>query len=553
MPTRITLVVVWALVFCIFLTSTIALGLTSPFQNLNDITARLGFKQYARLEGEKKIKIAILDNGFRGYKKEIGKTLPRNTFYHAGPVAVDPETEESHGLFMAQIVSGLLSQTPHIQYELHLYSAFGYSNFEAAVSSVIRSRFDIVLYSQVWEYGGNGNGRGFINTVVSRAINKGIIWINAAGNFANGTFKARIVESRDKWVKLPGPNDSVRVRCAPRRGSDKCGLRAVLTWNDFKDDVREGTDKDLDLILTDDTLRIVASSGFRQMKSIPNPPPPGASLYPRELIRIELEPGLYYLRVKIRSTNFKANRDQLRLMVSGEDVQLLDATSGETLLPPADHPKVITVGALDSERSSSSAKMGKPELKAASLITLRNGENYLGTSNSAAFTAAAAVVLKAINPEFSRDDLLRALGGGKGATNASFGQGLPLEVLGFWPTGPGCFLATSLPFATPQVLSPFFQTGAIVVQTTVGPKVFVSFDPFAEAGIQRMRPDDMLVAGMNGFQRLPRMNQPYLTMNGLVEVVETPRGQRVCPLVPGAPQPPLGSQGGILRLPPPRY
>lgn len=552
MPTRITLVVVWALVLGAFLSSTIALGLTTPFQNFNVVATRIGFNRYSRIKGQNKVKIAILDNGFRGYKEEIGQSLPRNTVYHSGPVAVDPETEESHGLFMAQIVSGLLSHAPHIKYELHLYSAFGYTNFESAVNDVIESQIDIVLFSQVWEYGGNGDGRGFINKVVNRAVENGVIWINAAGNFATGTFKAPIVESHDKWVKLPGPNDSVRVRCTPFKPGQKCAFRAVLSWNDFKDNVRLGTDKDLDLILTDDTLRIIASSGFRQMKTIPNPPPPGASLYPRELIRVELEPGLYYLRAKMRSSNFKRNRDQLRFTVSGENIQLLDTTTGETLLPPADNPNVITVGALDSERSSSSAKMRKPELKAASLITLNNGEQYLGTSNSAAFAAAAAVVLKALNSDLARDELVRMLNGGR-TSDTPYGQGLPLEILGFWPVGPGCFPATWLPFPTPQILIPLFKTGAMVVQSTMGPKVFVSFDPFEEVGIQRIRPDDMLVAGQNGFARMPRANQPYLIRSGLVEVVETPRGQRVCPLVPGAPYPPLGSQGGILRLPSPSF
>ncbi len=551
MPTRILLVVVWALVFCALLTSTIAFGLTPPFQNIHDIAGRLGFPRYEDVQGRHRVKIAILDNGFRGYKNEIGKTLPKRTVFHPGPVPVDPESEESHGLFMAQIIAGLLSHTPYIKYDLHLYSAFGYTNFESAVNDAIASGVDIVLYSQVWEYGGNGDGRGFINALVNHATENGVIWINAAGNFANGTFKAPIKESRDKWVALPGPNDSVRVRCAPIKPNEKCALRAVLSWNDFKDDVNEGTDKDLDLILTDDTLRIIASSGFQQMKSIPNPPPPGASLYPREFIRVELDPGLYYLRAKIRSNNFKANRDFLRFTVSGENIQLLDVTTGETLLPPADNPNAITVGALDSERSSSSAKMRKPELKSSSLIILNNGEQYLGTSNSAAFAAAAAVVLKSMKNELNRDDLVRALGGGR--TDSAFGHGLPLEMLGFWPTGPGCFVPTALPFQTPEVLMPFFQIGAMVVQTSAGPKVFVGVDPFAEVGLQRVYPDDMLVAGRSGFAVLPRSNQPYLTTNGLVEVVETPRGQRVCPFAPGAPQPPLGSQCGILRLPPPRY
>lgn len=552
MSSRISLVLVWALLLGLILTSALAFALSSPFQNIHEISARLGFDRYTDVEGQRRIKIAILDNGFRGYENELGKSLPRNTKYHAGPVAVDPETEEAHGLVMAQIISGLLEPARGIDYELHLVSAFGYTNFEAAVKTVLRHKIDIVLFSQVWEYGGNGDGKGFINRLVSQATKRGILWVNAAGNFATNTFQARIQRASDDWAKLPGPNDSVRVRCTPNSTRSKCSLRAVLSWNDFKNDVNAGTDKDLDLVLTDDTLRIVASSGYQQMPSVPKPAPIGASLYPREIIQTELDAGVFYFRVKVRSSNFDSKKDLLRLTIGGEGVQLLDTTTGETLLPPADHPEVITIGASDSERSSGSARLSKPELFAPSLLTVASGEQYLGTSNAAAFAAAATAVLKALTPAITRSEVIRSLRSG-GAQQGGPGSGLPLEILGFWPVTPGCFPAVALPFAIPQVLMPILRGGAFVVQSTIGPKVFVDYDPFAAVQMNRTRQDDMLIASARGFEVMARSNQPYLAMNHMVEVVQKPRGQQVCSLGGGMPRPPQnggGHSGGIIQLPP---
>ena len=138
---------------------------------LDDVAQALGFLKHANTKGTGRVKIAILDNGFRGWLAEVGKSLPESTVYHDGPVAVDPKSEDPHGLVMAQILSGLLNKT-QINYDLHLYSAFGYTNFSAAVNLLIQQKIDIVLYSQVWEYGGNGDGAGFINTLVNRALTR---------------------------------------------------------------------------------------------------------------------------------------------------------------------------------------------------------------------------------------------------------------------------------------------------------------------------------------------------------------------------------------------
>jgi hypothetical protein len=274
---------------------------------------------------------------------------------------------------------------------------------KAAVQTVVDEDFDIVLYSQVWEYGGNGDGMGFINSLVNQATSNGVIWINAAGNFGNATYFAPIQILADEWSFLPSPNNGVRVRCRENK-TDKCNLRAVLSWNDFKNEPEIGTTKDLDLVLSDDTMKVIRSGGLEQVAT---GGAPGTSLYPREIVEAELKPGLYELRVKARSKNFAKSVDNLRIVTSGDYLEQIDVTTAfETLLAPADNLTVITVGANDSEKSSASARMGKPEVSFESVVQLKNGDSFKGSSNSAAMAAALATVARALNPQATRADVI---------------------------------------------------------------------------------------------------------------------------------------------------
>lgn len=369
-------------------------------KNAKDLAAQLQLSAFKGKKFQRKIKVAILDNGWTGHEGAIGKSLPAGTVYHNGK-ASDADLGQAinfHGVIMAKIVSAVLRESQaETDIELHLINSFGYTKFADAVDRVINDKFDLVLYSQVWEFGGNGDGKGFINAQVDRAVKAGVVWVNASGNFGKLARLAPVdgkVEGDTEWVIFKDAKgkaaSSAKFKCAAA-AKEQCTVKLVLAWNDFKDDAETGTDKDLDLIILDKSGNQVGISE-RNQRLKADAADKTVSIIPRELIEVKLASGTYDIRVKIKSKNFSAAQDQLRLNLSGSGVTLEQPSQDETLLAPADNPGVIVVGASDDPQSSSSKKLNKPDIKLKSLIELDNGSKPFASSNAAALAAGVAIL-----------------------------------------------------------------------------------------------------------------------------------------------------------------
>ncbi len=396
--------------------------------NWDEIAKLLKLSRFKGLKFRSKLKIAVIDNGFAGYEGEIGKSLPKDTVYHPGEKSAADEVKSLsfHGLFMAQIVSKVISSSEvEADYELHLFNAYGYTKFADAINTVATEKFDLVLYAQVWEYGGNGDGKGFINTLVNKALDAGVIWINAAGNYGRLTKIAPVdskVYGEEEWVVFKNSknklDDGVTLKCEPVKG-DQCALRLVLSWNDFKDDADTGTDKDLDLYLLNSKKEVIASSE-RIQKIVTDPKSKMDSLFPRELIEINteegsdsdkiiLKKGTYKIRAKVKSKNFSASQDKVKITVGGSGVYLTDPSLDETLLPPADNSRVIAIGASDDGQSSRSKESGVPEVYLRSLIKLKDGSNPFETSNAAAMAAGLAALHLGVDTDKTNEAIINQL------------------------------------------------------------------------------------------------------------------------------------------------
>jgi hypothetical protein len=479
-------------------------------RNFDDLAQKTGFLSYYNSTAKlgRPVKVAIFDNGFDGYDKLVGHSLPANTIYRPG-TSNGTVVSSDHGLGMAQILTAFMTNNmkrPELAPQLYLYQVTGFTNLKAAIDDAISQHVDVIMHALLHEYGSNFDGRGFFNAEVNRAVNAGIIWINAAGDSGKTTYNQAIMSTTsDGWVTLPGPNQSIPIRCTPSHGQTTCPARFALVWNDFKDNPNLGTVKDLDFYITDDTLNIVGASSLTQTtdQEKANQPNSGYSLYPREIIETELQPGRYFLRVKNRSNNFVSG-DRLRISTDSPSVSFEYIDRNESIVNPADNAGVITVGAKDTGRSSVSENLGKPEISTYSVIQTgvvsgQQEQFVAGSSNSAAIVAAGVALLIANGQTaLAHDAVIKSL-------NAQFfarviGHGLTTAQLTFGPANGNCFERVDLAqLAAEQGPLPYYiqrvlDFGGVLVKTTKGMRIVVNFDPANLAiGHPRVNADDMIL------------------------------------------------------------
>lgn len=395
-------------------------------KNIDQIIKDIKANRFKGKKFKRQIKVAVFEPTWSGWKSEIGKGLPANTDFVMGPrtVADNAQTVNPHGTMIAKLLAQIIAKSGvQADYKLVLFNTNGLTKFKNAVKQVIDENFDVVLHSQVWEFAGNGDGKGYLNTEVNKAVKAGIIWINAAGNYGLTTLKAPIdgkPEGNTEYVvfkdKKGGSADSFKITCsADKKAKEEqdrvCKMKMFVTWNDFKDDENEGTDKDLDVqILSNDKKTIIASSA-RKQRMQPDATDKAVSTLPREQIDQQLEPGTYWVRVEVKSKNFSASQDELRATIisMGSSVTIENPTIGQSVLPPGDNAGVITAGDRNTAITDTSKKLNKPEVFFTSLIMLSNGSNPYSTSNSAAIAAALTVLELGTGTEKSREAVLAKL------------------------------------------------------------------------------------------------------------------------------------------------
>ncbi len=384
------------------------LGSSEYILNLDELILKLGLGDFHKSDQTGQgIKIAILDNGFKGLDSSRGKTLPPDVFYDKGNGSL---SSDNHGTYMAQTVYSLATGSRVYKEEiegpeLYLYNANGLENFESAIKKVISLNPDIVLYSQSWDFGGNFDGKGYINAMIDEAVDHGILWVNAAGNYGENAWRGplKLVDKgKETWVDLPGAGEGIQIKV-------KETTRAWITvsWNDFRNDINYATPQDLDLFIYKGD-QVVGMSNFKQ-NGIANSKADKWSGDAYELFNQQLTEGTYTIKVKANTANFNQTS---RINVSAigipsvTAIEFLTAPSFDTVPVAADNMRVLTVGANDASYSSKSKY--KPELSVPSFVQTAGGL-YITGSSSAAAVAVAAIAIKSTG--FSKKAAEAALAG----------------------------------------------------------------------------------------------------------------------------------------------
>jgi hypothetical protein len=407
----------------------------SRLANVDEIRKQLGLTPgYDNLPAVETLKVAVLDYGFEGVNGGR-RYLPEDSVVveHYDPEFVrqfhlgDPEyrkpfaPQNAHGRTMAQIIWAVTGFNPHGP-KFYLLNANGPTMLRRAVRYAIENKIDIILFSNTFEGGGNGDGCGPINRVVADALAAGIIWINAAGNFGGHVFNGPVEILPSAILRLGTGADQTALRF--RNLLDENSVTITLTWNDYREQEDAGTSKDLDLYVEDHLGNVIGSSEKKQVVAGKNDPE--ESRNPRERVMLtDLAADAdhdYFIRVRAKAGTFTAD-DRIRVLVTSsregfidpktgvptEAIRFLDASRKSEIFPPADNPLVLTVGDLNPESAvgPTADHRRKPDIVLEdSRASFTNGDLTGGASNAAAYFAGVVVLLKAAEPGLSNRHLL---------------------------------------------------------------------------------------------------------------------------------------------------
>ena len=346
------------------------------------------------------VKVAIIDGGFKG-AKELSGDMPTRWWYfdHTGEGIY--AGEDVHGTACAEIIHDVAPEA-----ELYLYKIGDLADFENAKDRAIQDGVDVISYSGSFPANGFGDGQGLACDIVNDAVDKGILWVNAAGNYAKAHYSGFWSDTDrepDGWHNFDRGDELLSFEA--EEGDE---ISVSLTWDDWP-----RTSQNYDLFLyfeasTGDLKKVAESINIQD----------SFGGLPEEWIEYEAqESGTYGIAV----SSIGAQPRRLKIWSSHDFKEY--SVAENSIVSPADARGAMSVGAIYhrdwntgrieyySSRGPTTDGRFKPELVAPTGVSTVSytPEPYFGTSAAAPHVAGAAALIKSANPSYSRRQLWNAL------------------------------------------------------------------------------------------------------------------------------------------------
>lgn len=263
-------------------------------------------------------RVAVIDIGFNNLTRSIARgEMPRNIFIRNYTDA-QFESGRNHGTAVAEIVHDMAPEA-----QLYLIRIADEVDLENAGNYCRKHNIHIINHSWIWFNTNFTDGTGLICQIADEARADGILWVNAAGNFALTHYQGFFNDTRgDDWHEFHGGDETNTIQ----HGGG--GLNVYLTWNSWPT-----TDQDYDLYVYDSTSHLVGFSTNRQT----------GTQEPTERVSFShLDAGTYHIMIK----KYSGTGDQeLKL-----NANVLEYQSAEhSVVSPADATGAMAVGYIDIE------------------------------------------------------------------------------------------------------------------------------------------------------------------------------------------------------------
>ena len=346
------------------------------------------------------VRVAILDAGFAGYDEALGRTLPERVTTRSFRADSNLDGGTDHGLRAAEILHELAPRA-----DLHLVNFSTLAELERAVDYLLAEEISIVSFSLGYIHNGPGDGTGPVDAVVARGAEAGQLWVVAAGNWGEQQWSGLFVDTDGDSFHEFAPGTS-RVRHHFEAGDL---VTVSVRWEDEWG--AACSDFDVELFAPDGSLVRAA----RTVQDCRGNPVEGLQV-------LATQSGPYAVRISAAADE-PARQLSLVVVGSPDRGEPLDIPIARgSLAEPADHPLVLTLGALDRVGGDATAGAAafssrgptidgriKPDLLAPTGVPGASISGFAGTSASAPHAAGAAALLREALPSADREALAREL------------------------------------------------------------------------------------------------------------------------------------------------
>lgn len=268
------------------------------------------------------VRVAVIDSQFGDLSQAIATGEVDNVIFSRDYTGEGLETGGVHGTACTEIVHDMAPQA-----ELLLMKIGNEVQLANAVDDAIAYGANVVTCSLGWFNTNFYDGTGTIADIVSRAVQNGILWVNAAGNSADGGHWEGGWQDGDvnAWLDF-APADEVNSFYLSAGQS----VMLYLTW-----DAWPQTDQDYDLYLVNGWGRTVASSENWQT---------GTQEPTEGIFYTAAAAGDYGIMIRAHDAT---THPRMELFCVPYSLPLEYSLAASSIAAPANAPFVFTVGAID--------------------------------------------------------------------------------------------------------------------------------------------------------------------------------------------------------------